>query len=89
VTFIVQTSAAAMPHSCWGTYRRVAVLEVDPGARPAMISERARGVRRVVAMWEKLNVGKVALHAGLRPVGRCAWSRAMIDAAEMAEELNR
>lgn len=83
------TSAAAMPQSCWGVYRRVAVLEVDPGARPAMISERARGVRRVVAMWEKLNVGKVALHAGLRPVGRCAWSRAMIDAAEMAEELNR
>ena len=83
------TSAAAMPQSCWGVYRRVAVLEVDPGARPAMISERARGVRRIVATWERLNVGKVALHAGLRPVGRCAWSRAMKDAAEMAEEMNR
>jgi hypothetical protein len=44
-----------------------------------MLSERARGVVRVVATWEKLNVGKTA---------RCAYQRALADAIELAAELN-
>lgn len=58
-TFIVQTAAAQMPASCWGAYRRVAVLEVeDDLTRVGMISPRARGVVRIVETWEKCNVGR-------------------------------
>ena len=31
--YIVKTAAAAMPNSCWGVYRRVAVLEVQDGTQ--------------------------------------------------------
>jgi hypothetical protein len=77
--FIVRYAAAKMPTSCWGTYRRVAVLEVERGTKPAMISERATGVIRVVETWERLHVGKTA---------RCAYSRAYAEAEELAAELN-
>jgi len=77
--YIVKTAAAAMPNKCWGEYRRVAVLEVDVGVEPSMISERARGVHRVVATWERLNVGKTE---------KCAYARAIKDAEEMASALN-
>ncbi|UCC74356.1 MAG: hypothetical protein JSV86_07300 [Gemmatimonadota bacterium] len=84
--FIIKTAAAAMPSSCWGTYRRVAVLEVeDDGAgspiTPAMISTRARGVVRVVAVWERCSVGQNAPH------GRCAYSRALREAQRLVEAL--
>ncbi len=55
--YIVMTSSAHMPNSCWGRYRNVAVVEVDPGARPKMISERARGVRRIVWSATRLHAG--------------------------------
>jgi len=81
--FIVATASAHMPNSCWGTYRRVAVLEIDPSATPAggpkMISERARGVVRIVETWEALNVGKTE---------RCAYRVALAEAEAMAEHLN-
>jgi len=77
--FIVMTSAAKMPQSCWGQYRRIGVLEIEAGSSPTMISERARGVVRVVETWEKLNVGKTA---------RCAYQRALAEAEAMAAELN-
>lgn len=78
--FIVKTAAANMPSSCWGTYRRVAVLEVKSNVKDvAMISSRARGVVRVVETWEKCNVGKTA---------RCAYQRALADAAHLAKTLN-
>ena len=79
--FIVRCSAAKMPSSCWGKYRRVAVLEVEPGVeRVSMISTRARGVVRVVATWEDLNVGTTE---------RCAYAKAMRAAQSMADELNQ
>ena len=78
--FIVQDAAAFMPSSCWGVYRRVAVLEVDaPSKRVAMISTRARGCHRVVKTWERLNVGKT---------DRCAFNRAYAEAEKLAAELN-
>jgi len=84
--FIIKTSAACMPGSCWGQYRRVAVLEVEAGVESvAMISERARGVVRVVETWERRNVGPIAKR-GER--GRCAYSRALMEAEELAEQLN-
>lgn len=78
--FIVQSASAAMPSSCWGTYRRVAVLEVDADRTcVAMISERARGCRRIVATWERCHVGRTE---------RCAYERALVEAYDLASELN-
>ena len=84
--YIVMSAAAAMPSSCWGRYRRVAVVEVKVvegiPANPKMISARARGVVRIVQTWEKLHVGRARS-------GRCAYSRAMAEAEGMANALNR
>lgn len=78
--FVVKSSAARMPQSCWGTYRRVAVLEVAVNApEPRMISDRARGVVGIVRTWERLHVGSTA---------RCAYQVAMMEAAELAAQLN-
>jgi len=76
--YIVKTSAAKMPRSCWGRYVRVAVLEVEAGTEPAMISERARGVVRIVETWERLSVGKT---------NRCAAARAVAEAEALAARL--
>lgn len=78
--YIVLTAAAKMPSSCWGRYRRIAVVELDgTGVKPAMISERARGVRRIVETWERLHVGKT---------DRSAYSSAFAEATAKAAALN-
>ena len=80
--FIVQSAAACMPASCkYGPYRRVAVLEVEDGvSHVRMISARARGVKRVVRVWERLYVGSS---------DRCAFAKAYRAAQQRADELNR
>jgi hypothetical protein len=77
--FIVKTATAQMPSSCWGRYGRVAVLEIEIGTAPAMISARARGVVRIVRTWERLNMGNT---------DRCAYSRALAEAEALAAKLN-
>jgi hypothetical protein len=77
--YIVKTAAAKMPSSCKGRYRRVAVMEVADGTEPAMISERAKGVIRIVETWERLNEGRT---------DKCAYRRALAEANAMAERLN-
>jgi hypothetical protein len=77
--YIVMHRAAKMPNTCMGQYRRVAVVEVDGDSEPKMISERARGVVRIIKTWERLNVGTT---------DRCAFHRAMAEAREMAGRLN-
>jgi len=79
MAYVVKTACAKMPSSVKGTYRRVAVLEVDPGTEPIMISERARGVRRIVHTWDRLNVGTT---------DRCAYRVALVEAEKMAADLN-
>lgn len=76
--YIVMDAAAKMPLKCWGKYRRVAVLEVDCAGLPSMISDRARGVVRVVRTWEKLNVGST---------DRCAFEVALAEAYALAAKL--
>lgn len=76
--FVIQTAAANMPNSCWGRYIRVAVLEVEKGTTPKMISSRARGVVRVVRTWEKCHDGG----------SRSASARALKEARELAASLN-
>lgn len=79
--FIVVERAARMPSSCWGRYVRIGVVEVEPGfeGEPKMLSDRARGVKRVVETWERLNVGKTE---------RCAAARARREAEALADQLN-
>lgn len=77
--YIVKHSAARMPGSCKGRYRHVAVMEIEPGTVPAMISARARGVRRIVQTWDRCNVGQT---------DRCAFKRALAEADKLASQLN-
>ena len=78
--FVVMSSAAQMPASCWGRYRRVAVIETNGHDWPKQINPRHRTVVRVVSTWEACNVGKTP---------RCAYERAMRDAQAMADKLNQ
>jgi len=75
-----------MPNSCWGRYSRVAVVQVDPEilareglAAPRMISERARGVIKIIHVWERCHEGATE---------RCAAGRARADAHAMIERLH-
>lgn len=78
--YIVRESSCSMPSSCKGRYVRVAVLEVqDDVTVVSMISARARGVIRVVRIWDKLSVGKTS---------RCAAERARAEAQALADRLN-
>jgi len=82
--YIVLTSSAAMPASVKSPYRHVAVLlietdELPPDGRVRMISTHARGVKKIVAKWERCNVGKTE---------RCCYRVCLAKARKMAEELN-
>lgn len=79
-TFIVVSKCARMPASCWGRYKRVAVVEViDPAIAVPAIDARRKNVVRIVRTWEKLNAGSTE---------RCAYSRALAEARALATELN-
>jgi hypothetical protein len=80
--FIVMTAATTPSASCWGTYRRIAVVELETGfeGAPKMISERAKGLKAIVSTWENCNVGKTA---------KCAYQVALTEAEEMAANLNK
>ena len=58
----IKTSRAPMPNKCMGgnSYYRIAVLEVEEGAQPKMISTHARGVVRVIEVAEPLHMGITA-----------------------------
>lgn len=78
--YIVQTAAARMPANCKGRYGKVAVLEVDLLLqRVSMISERARGCHRIVAVWDKQHIGKT---------DASAFYRCLDEAVKLAAELN-
>jgi hypothetical protein len=78
--FIVMTAAAQMPASCKDRYGRVAVCEVELGVRPKMISERAKGMVRIVSLRDKLHAGTGG--------PRTAYSIALADAERLAAGLN-
>jgi hypothetical protein len=87
--FVVMEASACMPGSVRAPYRRVAIVELDPGTTetPKMISEHARGVRRIVCSWERCHAGK--RHSrGIRSTRRNAYERALAEAEEWCEDLN-
>ena len=78
-TYIVQTASASMPAKVKAPYKRVAILEVEDGVTGvSMISERARGVVRIVQTWERLHARGVDT----------AYARAMADATATTAALN-
>jgi len=77
--YIVEVRQAKMPTTCWGRYGRVALMEVEAGTKPKMISERARGVVRIVALRDRLFWGKS---------DDCALWRAYYELLDQASELN-
>ena len=79
--YIVQTAAAAQKRSWQWRHprRRVAVMEIESGAQPRMISARARGVRQVVRTWECCYVGRTAA---------CQYARALRAAERLAADLD-
>lgn len=81
--FIVMTSSAHVSGKArqFGRYANVAVvqLEEDFSGVPTMISERAKGVLRVVRHWGACRVGKT---------DRCEFAVAKRDAEAMAAKLN-
>jgi hypothetical protein len=78
--YMVLTASTTPASTCRGTYARVGLAELEPGfaGRPKMISDRARGVVRIVATWENCNVGKT---------DRCAFHRAIAEAEKLAETM--
>jgi hypothetical protein len=77
---IVVSASAKMPNSCWGKYDHVAVVDVPYWLaakhalgkwRPAMISNRARGVNRI--LWDS---GPVSCGKTERAADARAWKRA-------------
>lgn len=87
--WIVMTSAAKMPNSCWGRYRNVAVVscryDIATSGGPAMISQRAKGV------FQPLGALRAIIPLGRFSVGkteRCAYQRALREAKGIADQLN-
>lgn len=78
--FIIMTACAKMPSSCWGRYGKIAIVEVKSefNGVPKMISERARGVVRIVYEWDRLHIGKTS---------RCEYERTMTKAREILDRL--
>lgn len=82
--WIVMTSSAAMPSSCKGHYRNVALVELKCSwdypehNRPSRIDSRDRKIARV-RHWGAHNVGKT---------DRCAYKRTLARAERLAQELN-
>ena len=83
--YIVMEAASATPAS-WKYsggprgYRKIAVVETTgPGVHPKMISERARGVIRIVKLWDRLYQGTTE---------RSEYHRALVEAQRLAIQLN-
>ncbi len=57
--YIVMTSSAHMPSSCWGRYINVAIVKLQEGfvGTPKMISTHARGVASIVRHYGPCHVG--------------------------------
>ncbi len=76
--YIIKVSCAKMPSSVKAPYKKIALIEVEHGVQSVkMISARARGVKRIIAVWDRRFSGKTA---------NCAASRAIARACEMKAE---
>jgi hypothetical protein len=89
--FIVMTAPAKMPANCKGRYGKVAVCEVARGVRPKMISERAKGMVRIVTLLNPLSMGWLDMRPPCvsdSPASKTAYARALRDATRLCRGLN-
>jgi hypothetical protein len=56
--FIVMTASEKMPSSCKGNYGRIAVVETDGVTMPKQINPKHKAVKKILATWERLHIGK-------------------------------
>jgi hypothetical protein len=78
--YIVQT-ASAPAKGGFGRYGRVALIEVElPYIHVSSISDRARGVVRIVQTWERRHIGTTE---------RSAFGRALAEAEALCDLLNQ
>lgn len=75
--YVIKISRANVA-SRFGRYVRIAVMEVEQGTTPKMISTRAKGVVRVVRLWDRRHDGG----------NRSASARALREAEELIQSLN-
>ena len=91
--FIVMERTASMPRSCWGTYRRIVVVEVLQGNVPKMISPRARGMVRIIRTWDRCSLtrrrGYATAEAAAKAGSQCAAAVAWRSATALADALTR
>jgi hypothetical protein len=82
--WIVMTAAAHMPSSCWGRYRKIALVELmgswdfNAGTLPQTIDVRSKKIRRVVQMGSH-SVGSTP---------RAAYQRTLAEAERRVQQLN-
>jgi len=87
--YMLLDKSAKMPSKCKGQYRRLAIVELNPAAIMAArlagqqitelrIDPRDKRILRIIATWERLNVGIT---------DRCAYGRALADAKAMLARL--
>lgn len=80
MAYIVKTSGAKMPTSVKAQYRNVAILEIEDGLDDvSMISERAKGVKRIVKHYGPHHVGKT---------DRCSYRVALAEASAEVAAMN-
>lgn len=76
--YAVMSASAHMPNSVKAHYRRVAIVLTDGVTIPAMISEHARGVIRIIDTYERLHADGV----------HTAYASALADALQRVADLN-
>ena len=73
---VVVSSCAAMPNSCWGIYRRAALVEIPRSLHHIAAIDSRR--LTIVTSREKLNVGSTT---------RCAFARALTELIVICDEM--
>ena len=81
--YLIMTSQAAMPRFYGSSrYVRIALVELDDsGVEPTMISERARGIKRIISVHERCYRGD------RYPAGACKASKAYRELKELEAKL--
>ena len=78
-THAVISSADSIPGN-WGSYRRIGLVELDgSGITPCMISARAKGCKRVIQTWDRLNDGKTE---------SCRFQKTLAHVLELLSEMS-
>ena len=78
--FIIKTASASMPSSCKGQYRRIAVIELNPGYTDcSAIDARHKSIKRIVMTWERCHVGKTE---------RGCYQRCLVEAENLVKNLS-